>query len=127
MSKKKDYLKMTAEELAEETKELDAGAIPEGRPMPPDLRERWEKARAGGSASGQVGPGRPKVGEGAIPVPVSIEAGLLRRAMAKAEALKLNRSEYFAKALQLLTDGEVEVGGARMKLTDAKERKKSAG
>lgn len=129
MSKaKKDYLNMTAEELARETAAFDRGAVPAGRSLTPEDRKRWEKARAGGSASVQTGPGRPKVGEGAVPVPVSIEAGLLRRAIAKAESLKLNRSEYFAKALQLLTDGEADVGGTRItQATDLKPRKKSAG
>lgn len=108
----KDYLKMTAEELTKDTAALDTGAIPAGKPLSDEQRARWEKARAGGSASAHVGPGRPKVGEGAVPVPVSVEAGLLRRAIARAQALQLKRSEYFAKALQLLTDGHTEIGGS---------------
>lgn len=137
----KDYLNMMPGELAEQTRALDAGAIPPGRPMAPALRARWDNARAGGAASLPVGPGRSKLGEGAVPVPVSVEAGLLRRAAAKAEALKLKRSEYFAKALQLLTDGEAEVAGrrmtvvtdtptgapARIRTAEPKTRRKSAG
>src|SRR4051812_32337368 len=103
MSKpKKDYLNMTAEELAAETRDLDAGVIPPGQALSAEQRARWERARGGGSTSVHVGPGRPKVGEGAVPVPVSIEAGLLRRATTKAAALGIKRSEYFARALQLL-------------------------
>lgn len=105
---------MTPEEVYEQTRAFDAGAIPPGRRLTAEQRARWEKARAGGAASLEVGPGRPKVGEGAVGVPVSIEAGLLRRAIAKAAALKLKRSEYFAKALALLTDGQAEIGGAKV-------------
>jgi hypothetical protein len=112
--KSKNNLAMTVEELACETSEFDGGATPKGRTLDPATRARWEKARAGGSASLYSGPGRPKVGEGAVPVPISVEAGLLRRAIANAAALGLKRSEYFAKALQLLTDGYVEVGGRRL-------------
>ena len=112
--KSKNHLAMTAEELTRETREFDNGATPSGKPLDPATRARWEKARAGGSASLYPGPGRPKVGEGAVPVPISVEAGLLRRAIANATALGLKRSEYFAKALQLLTDGYAEVGGRRL-------------
>jgi len=115
MSKaKKDLLKMTGEELARQTRMFDGGAIPPGRPLGARDRARWEKSRLGGSVSVHLGPGRPKVGEGAVAVPVSVEAGLLRRAIAKAQSLRLKRSEYFAKALQLLTDGQVQIGGAKL-------------
>jgi hypothetical protein len=116
MSKaKKDYLSMTADEIADETRDFDSGAIPPGRPLGSDQRSRWERARSGGGARVHVGPGRPKVGEGAVPVPVSVESALLRRAIANARKLKLKRSEYFCKALQLLTDGQAEVAGATVK------------
>src|SRR5579863_2435009 len=106
----KDPLRMTSEELARATSMFDSGAIPPGRPLGGRERARWEKARSGGSASVHAGPGGPKVGEGAIAVPVSVEAGLLRRAIAKAASLHLKRSEYLAKALQLLTDGQAQIG-----------------
>ena len=112
---KNDYLSMTADEIAEATREFDSGLIPPGRPLRSDQRARWERARSGGTASIHVGPGRPKVGEGAIPVPVSVEGALLRRAIANAQRLKLKRSEYFSKALQLLTDGQAEVAGVVVK------------
>jgi hypothetical protein len=107
----KEFTAMTPEQLLEQTKGFDAGSIPAGRPLSSTARAKWEKARAGGSASLHLGPGRPKVGEGAVHVPVSVEAGLLRRSITKAAALGLKRSEYFAKALQLLTDGRAEIGG----------------
>jgi hypothetical protein len=106
---------MTADEIADATREFDTGAIPPGPPLGSDQRARWEKARSGGTASINVGPGRPKVGEGAVPVPVSVEGALLRRAIANARKLKLKRSEYFSKALQLLTDGQAEVAGVTVK------------
>lgn len=112
---KKDYLSMTADEIAKATRNFDSGAIPPGQPLRSDQRARWEKARSGGTTSIHVGPGRPKVGEGAIPVPVSVEGALLRRAIANARKLKLKRSEYFSKALQLLTDGQAEVAGVTVK------------
>jgi hypothetical protein len=111
----KDYLNMTAEEIAEETRDLDNGSIPPGKPLSSDQRAKWERARSGGTKSIHVGPGRPKVGEGAVPVPVSVEGALLRRAIANARKLKLKRSEYFSKALQLLTDGQAEVAGVTVK------------
>jgi hypothetical protein len=107
---------MSADELAKETSTFDGGAVPVGRRLSAEQRRKWDRARGGGSASMHAGPGRPKIGEGAVAVPVSIEAALLRRAIAKAEALKLKRSEYFAKALELLTDGEVAIGGTRLRV-----------
>ena len=120
----KNYLTMTPQELAEETATFDAGAIPPGKPLSTAARAKWERAKAGGSASLHLRPGRPKVGEGAIAVPVSVEAGLLRRAVAKATALGMKRSEFFAKALQLLTDGRTDFGG---KVIETSARRGSMG
>lgn len=122
----RDPLKMTAAELLAETRRFDEGDVPPGKPMSPAQRARWDNARAAGTASLRTGPGRPKVGEGAVPVPVSVESALLRRAAAKADALKLKRSEYFAKALQLLTDGQTEINGRTLRTAAATDGPRKA-
>lgn len=69
------------------------------------------RAAAAGAASIHVGPGRPEVGKGSVIVPVSLEAGLLRRAVAFARDAGVKRLEPAARALKLLVDGTTEIGG----------------
>jgi metal-responsive CopG/Arc/MetJ family transcriptional regulator len=64
--------------------------------------------QAGGTVSVRVGPGRPKVGEGSVVVPVSLEASLLRRVVAFARDAGTKRSEVVSRALELLVDGKTE-------------------
>ena len=62
------------------------------KPLPPAQRKLWRKARRK--------PGRPKVGEGAKIVSLSIEGELLRRADALARKRKQTRSELVVEALR---------------------------
>jgi len=115
MSKsKKSYLNLDKAELAEATGDLSAGAIPPGQPLTPEERARWDRAAGGGAVSVRVGPGRPKVGEGSVVVPVSLEASLLRRVVAFAREAGVKRSEVVSRALELLVDGKTEFGGAKV-------------
>ena len=115
MSKsKKSYANLSKAELTEATADLSAGAIPPGTPLTAEERAKWDRAAAGNTVSVRVGPGRPKVGEGSVVVPISLEAGLLRRALVFASEAGVKRSELVARALELLLDGETEIGGRRV-------------
>jgi hypothetical protein len=109
MSKtKKSYLNMNKAELAEAAANLSDGAVPPGEPLTPEERARWDRAAGGGTVSVRVGPGRPKVGEGSVVVPVYLEASLLRRVVAFARDAGTKRSEVVSRALELLVDGKTE-------------------
>ncbi len=68
MKAKKAYHKMTAAELAEATKGLEDGHFEDTRPLSPELQEKWERSR-------RRGRGRPRIGQGARAVLVTIERG----------------------------------------------------
>jgi hypothetical protein len=86
---------MNAKELARATAEYDREWTGKGLPGKPlTAADRAKHRRAG------LG-GRPRVGEGAQVVPISIERGLLRRADAFAKRHKLKRSQLFAEGLRL--------------------------
>jgi hypothetical protein len=95
MSKRKThkpYSKMTTEELAAATADLDrerVGLI--GEPLAKRDKELHRKARR---------PGRPRVGLGAKEVLVSIERGLLKATDALAKRRKVTRSQLIADALR---------------------------
>src|SRR6188768_498654 len=87
MKKRKRYDQMTTRELVAATREYDSpwtGKGLPGKPLTAADRAKHRQANLGG---------RPRVGEGAKIVPISIERGLLRRANAYAKQHKLNRSQ----------------------------------
>jgi hypothetical protein len=93
--KRKPYDRMNGRELARATAEYDRPWTGKGLPGKPlTAADRAKHRRAG------LG-GRPKVGEGAKIVPISIERGLLRRADAFAKRHKLSRSQLLAEGLRL--------------------------
>ena len=95
-AKRKTYSRMTAKELAMATAEYDhpwAGRGLPGKPLTPADRAKHRKANLGG---------RPRIGQGAKVVPISIERGLLKEADAFANRHKLKRSQMVAQALRLL-------------------------
>ena len=120
MSKKgkksrKPWTKMTARELAEATKDLDRPIpLAETRPLTAEQRQWWERAKRG--------PGRPRVGNGAKPVLVTIERGLLARADALAEARGVSRSQLVAEGLSALVGG----GGRQPAGSAPRPRRRSA-
>ena len=91
--KRKPYWEMNAEELAEATKEFDEPfVIDKTRPLTPDERRLWNRIKRGR--------GRPKVGQGAKRVSVSLERGLLKRVTALARKRRISRSKLLAQVLE---------------------------
>jgi hypothetical protein len=90
------FLALTDAQKEAEWAKLDR-EIPfaESRPLTAAQRGQWTRMQK------QLKAGRPKVGEGAKIVPVSIERGLLREADAFAKRHKLKRSELVARGLRL--------------------------
>ena len=84
---------MTADELAVATAACDR-SIPglPGKPLTPAQRKAFRATARRG---------RPRVGEGANRVMLSIERGLLKQADALAKRRKVNRSQLVADALRL--------------------------
>jgi hypothetical protein len=65
-----------------------------GRALNPSERKKWQRIKRG--------LGRPKIGQGAAIVPVSIERGLLQQVDAYARANHLKRSQMVAEGLRLV-------------------------
>ena len=78
-------------EKERQTAEFDKEFVPT-RPLTVAQRKLWKKAKR------KIG--RPKIGEGAKIVSLSIEGELLRRTDALAKRRKLTRSELVVEALQ---------------------------
>jgi hypothetical protein len=90
---KKPYTKMTATELAAATAQYD---------QPVDLKKarrlsdaQWRRFKAV-----KRGPGRPRIGRGAVNVLVSLEIGLLERLDAMAKSQGIGRSKLLTFALE---------------------------
>lgn len=94
--KQKPYWEMTTEELAEAMKEYDQEFIGDTfrDPPPPEAVAQLERAKR------KIG--RPKVGEGAARVLVTVERRLLSRADEFAMKSGMSRSEMIAQGLRLL-------------------------
>ncbi len=91
----KPYSEMTTAELRVATKEFDRPFIIDTfRPMTPAERARWNRVKRNR--------GRPRVGEGAEVVSVSIERGLLSKADKLAKKLKVSRAKLIAHGLENL-------------------------
>ena len=89
----KPYWEMTTAELREATSEYDREELGlPGKPLSREGRALLERAAKK--------PGRPKVGQGAQRVLVSIERGLLAEADSTASKLHINRSEFVARGLR---------------------------
>src|SRR5688500_2281733 len=75
--------------------EFDKEFVPT-RPLTPAQRKLWQKIKRERKRK----PGRPRVGEGAKVVSLSIEGELLRKADAAAKKRKQTRSEFVVQAPQ---------------------------
>src|SRR5687767_6602891 len=88
----KPFDQMTADELAEATKEYDRKELGlPGRPLTTRDKALHRQAKK---------MGRPRKGQGAVPVAFSIERGLLKRADALAKRRKVGRSQLFTQAIE---------------------------
>jgi hypothetical protein len=94
-NRRKPYDRMTAAELREATKEFDEPfvALDKSRPLSPAQKSRHERAK-------RRRPGRPKMGEGATRVLISVERGLLKDADAYARRHGLTRAAVVAQGLR---------------------------
>jgi hypothetical protein len=92
MKSKKPYWEMNTAELRDATKEFDKEfvGVP-GKPLTAGDRKRLAQARRRG---------RPRVGQGAAKVQVSLEEGLLKETDAAAKRLRISRSELIARGLR---------------------------
>jgi hypothetical protein len=91
MARKKPYSQMTTAELRKATKAFDQEFVPT-RPLTAADKAKHRRAKVG----------RPRIGEGAQVVPVSIERGLLAEADQFARRHKIARSQLVAEGLRLI-------------------------
>ena len=95
-AKRKPYSRMTTKDLAKATAQYDklfTGPGLPGKPLTAADRAKHRRANLGG---------RPKIGQGAKIIPISIERGLLQQADAFAIRHKLKRSQMVVQGLRLL-------------------------
>jgi hypothetical protein len=107
MAKIMRYRGLTPEQLARATQEYDAP-----NPNPKPVQVHPKVAAAERRIRGELrkrGPGRPKVGQGAKRVLVSIEGGLLKEAD-KVRGQKMSRSDMVALGLRLAMSLESATG-----------------
>ncbi len=90
------FLALSDAQKDAEVARFDEGEIPLSRSRPLTVAERkqWNRIRRG--------LGRPRIGQGAAIVPVSIERGLLEEVNAFAKANHLKRSQMVAEGLRLV-------------------------
>lgn len=95
MKRTKPYSEMTTAELREATKEFDREVkrFPPGRALTAKQKKTFAEAR---------GRGRPKVGEGAANVQITMERGLLRQLDDAAKEKGMTRSQLIAQGVQAL-------------------------
>ena len=88
------FLALSDAEKAAAVAEFDRDGKPAGfGPLPPAQQKQWQRVRQK--------LGRPRKGQGAEIVSVSIERGLLRRADREAKRRGVGRSELVARGLEL--------------------------
>ncbi|MEI8194555.1 MAG: hypothetical protein WCI73_01460 [Phycisphaerae bacterium] len=90
--KNKAYWEMPSAELRQATREFDREGIAESFGAPTAAARRVLRRAAKR--------GRPRVGQGAEKIRVSVERGLLAQADLVAEALHVSRSELIARGLR---------------------------
>ena len=91
MKTQKTYWEMNTAELREATKEFDEEfVILKSKPLSPEMRARWEKAR-------RKKPSKPQPAAG---LSVTIRSDLLSWLTAQAKKRKLSRSRFVAELLE---------------------------
>ncbi len=95
MTPKKPYWEMTTAELRRATKQYDAEFSADNLiPPPAEELAKWRRAKKK--------MGRPRVGQGAQQIAVTLERGLLRRTDRFARSMGLTRSATIAAALETM-------------------------
>lgn len=90
--KEKRYWEMSPTELARATRQFDESEVADrSRPLTSAERQQWQRLRKRG---------RPRVGQGAKRVSISMEQGLLKRATALAKKRHISRSRLLAEVLE---------------------------
>lgn len=99
---KKRFSEMSLGELREATKEFDQPSETNYgfKPLNASQRATWNRVKRG--------PGRPKVGQGASSVLVSIERGLLKQADELAKQRNVSRSALVSMGLRALLSERIE-------------------
>ena len=98
MSAIEAFIALPDEEKERQCKEFDKPfCFESGRPLSPAQRALWERAKRRG---------RPRIGNGAQVISLSMERGLLKDADARAKALRISRAELVARALRALLSGK---------------------
>ena len=97
--KKKPMTRMTADELADATAEFDCEFVSdEFAPPDSDAVSKWNRAKRK--------PGRPRQGQGAKVISVSLEKELLARADRLAKRKKVSRASLIARGLRAVLKAE---------------------
>ncbi len=100
MSRKKPakpYWEMTTEQLREATKEFDEEFVADkAQPLSPQMRRRWERAKAKSSGAGN--------GVGERTISVRLDKALLDRCTALAKKKRISRDALIARGLKALLD-----------------------
>lgn len=95
----KRYRDMTLAELEEATKEYDKPDLhPKAFRVSKAIRDADRRIRKGAG-------GRPRIGQGAKRVLITVEQGLLADADKAARSMKISRSELIAKGLRMAIRG----------------------
>jgi hypothetical protein len=100
---RKPLARMTAAELADATKGAENIDFEDTKPLPPAMAAAWDRAKRGR--------GRPRIGEGAEKVLISIEKRLLLVTDALARRKGLDRSKLIARAIREMLEREASEKG----------------
>ncbi len=93
------FSRMTSEELRSATAEFDREKVSASfGPLTPKARAQWRKARKK--------PGRPRTGEGAKMISVTVERGLLAQSDALARIMGVTRAGLIARGLKAMLAAE---------------------
>jgi hypothetical protein len=97
----KPYWEMTTEELRDATKEFDEEFVGDkARPMSPEMRARWERAKAKGEP--------PQNGKAEQTIAIRLEKALVKRCSALAKKKRLSRDVLIARGIRALLAAEGE-------------------
>jgi hypothetical protein len=95
----KPFVQMTTQELQAATAEFDREMVAaEFGPLSPPAKSRWKKARQR--------PGRPRQGQGAKVISVTVEKSLLARSDALARNMGVTRAGMIARGLKAVLAAE---------------------